>query len=100
MSPDRRAGVDENDRVRRQSAREVDVDTEAGPLRIGLWSDNWVLAWRRVGHESGEEVFDVFARGAEDLVSPLVGLGLSEKAARGLAGQLISERAAMDKDEE
>jgi alkylhydroperoxidase family enzyme len=85
--------------VRRQGAREVDVDTQAGPLRVRLWNDNWVLAWRRSGGEAVEEVFDVFARNPADLVSPLVGLGLTEQAAVELAQQLIAERAAMDQDE-
>jgi hypothetical protein len=86
--------------MQRHSTREVDVDTEAGSFRIGLWGDNWVLAWRRTGNdETAEEVFDVLAREAEDLVPPLAGLGLTEQAARGLADQLIAERAEMDKEE-
>jgi hypothetical protein len=48
--------------MRRHDRREVDLETEAGPLRVGLWRDKWVLAWRRDGSEELEEVFDVFAR--------------------------------------
>jgi len=77
----------------------VDVDSEAGPLRVALWRDSWVLAWRREGLEASEEVFDVFARGAEDLVPPLVHIGMSEQAAGTLAQELIAERAVMDREE-
>ena len=86
-------------RVRRHDRRLVDVDTEAGQLRIGLWSDGWVLAWRREGDETRAEVFDDFAPVAEDIVPPLVNLGIGDGAARRLAGELISERAAMDRAE-
>jgi hypothetical protein len=57
--------------MKRRSPREVDVETEAGSLRVGLWSDGWVLGWRRQGAEAVEEVFDVFAPDAEALVPPL-----------------------------
>jgi hypothetical protein len=69
--------------VRRHHRREVDLETEAGPLRVALWRDKWVLAWRRDGSEAVEEVFDVFARQAEDLVLPLVRIGMSEQPAQG-----------------
>ena len=65
-------------------------------MRLGLWADNWVIAWLREGGDAGDEVFDVFARTVEDLVRPLIELGLSEEAARGLAAELLAERAAMD----
>jgi hypothetical protein len=87
-----------NGPVRRHSAREVDVDTEAGTLRIGLWSDGWVLAMRRDGAQAGEEVFDVFARGPSDLVGPLIDVGISEPAAQRLAEELVEERASMDRE--
>ena len=61
--------------VRRRDDRQVDLETEAGPLRVALWRDRWVLAWRRDGSGAVEEVFDVFAREAEDLVPPLVRSG-------------------------
>ena len=90
-------------RVRRHNRREVDLETEAGPLRVGLWSDKWVLAWRRDGSEAVEEVFDVSAREAareaDDLVHPLVRIGMSGQAARALAVELIAERAMMDEEE-
>jgi hypothetical protein len=85
--------------VRRHNRREVDLETEAGPLRAGLWRDKWVLAWRLDGSEAVEEVFDVSAREAEDLVPPLVRIGMTEQAARALALELIAERAVMDEEE-
>jgi hypothetical protein len=74
----------------------VDVESDAGPLRVALWEDHWVLAWRREGSEPTEELFDVFADGAENLVPPLVHVGMTEQAARALANELIAERALMD----
>ena len=85
--------------MRRHNRRKVDLETEAGPLRVGLWRDKWVLAWRRDGSEELEEVFDVFARQAEDLVHPLVRIGMTEQPARALAAELIAERAVMDKED-
>ncbi len=86
--------------VRRHDRRQVDLETEAGPLRVALWRDKWVLAWRRDGSEAVEEVFDVFARQAEDLVPPLVRIGMSEQPAQALASELIAERAVMDEEDE
>ena len=86
--------------MRRHDRREVDVETEAGPLRVALWRDKWVLTSRRRGSEAIEELFDVFARAAEDLVPPLVRIGMAEQPARALADELIAERAVMDRDEE
>ena len=68
----------------------------AGAFRLGLWADEWVIAWRLDADDVGEEVFDVPARTAEDLVDPLIGLGIAEEAARRLAVELLAERAAMD----
>jgi hypothetical protein len=82
--------------MRRLGDRRVDVETDAGPLRFGLWADKWVIAWRRTEGATGEEVFDVFARTAEELVAPLVHHGFAEHAARELAEALVAERAAMD----
>jgi hypothetical protein len=86
--------------VRRHDHREVDLETEVGPLRVALWRDKWVLAWRRDGSEAVEEVFDVFAREAEDLVPPLVDIGMTAQPARALAVELIAERAVMDEEDE
>jgi hypothetical protein len=86
--------------VRRHDRREVDLETEAGPLRVALWRDKWVLAWRRDGSDAVEEVFDVFARQAEDLVLPLVRIGMTEQPAQALAAELIAERAVMDEEDE
>jgi hypothetical protein len=85
--------------VRRHNRREVDLETEVGPLRVGLWTDKWVLAWRLDASKAVEEVFDVSAREAEDLVPPLVRIGMTEQAARALALELIAERAVMDEEE-
>jgi len=85
--------------VRRHDHREVELETEAGPLRVGLWTDKWVIAWRLYDSEEAEEVFDVRAREAEDLVPPLVRIGMTEQAARALALELIAERAVMDEEE-
>ena len=85
--------------MRRHDHREVELETEAGPLRVGLWTDKWVIAWRLDGSEEAEEVFDVRAREAEDLVPPLVRIGMTEQAARALALELIAERAVMDEEE-
>jgi hypothetical protein len=84
----------------RHSPREVDLDTQAGPLRVGLWRDQWVLACRREGSKTLDEVFDVVAREPQDLMTPLVHIGITEQAARALAEELIAERAVMDKEEE
>jgi len=59
-----------------------------------------VLAWRRGGSEAVEEVFDVFARQADDLVLPLVRIGMSEQPAQALAAELIAERAVMDEEDD
>jgi hypothetical protein len=84
--------------IRRYENRIVDTESDAGPLRVALWRDKWVLAWRREGSETAEEVFDVFARYAEDLTPPLVHMGMTEKAAQVLANELIAERAVMDRE--
>jgi hypothetical protein len=86
--------------MRRHGGREVDLETEVGPLRVGLWSDQWVLAHRREGSEELDELFDVVAREPQDLVAPLVSTGMTEQAARALAEELIAERAVMDREEE
>ena len=86
--------------MRRHGGREVDLETEVGPLRVGLWSDQWVLAHRREGSEELDELFDVVAREPQDLVAPLVSTGMTEQAARALAEELIGERAVMDREEE
>ena len=67
---------------------------------MALWRDKWVLAWRRDGSDAVEEVFDVFARQAEDLVLPLVRIGMSEQPAQALAAELIAERAVMDEEDD
>ena len=87
-------------RVRRHDRREVDLETEAGPLRVALWRDKWVLVWRCDGSDTVAEVFDVFAREAEDLVAPFVRIGMTEQPARALVADLIAERVVMDEEEE
>jgi hypothetical protein len=57
------------------------------------------LAWRRDGSEAVEEVFDVFAREAEDLVPQLVRIGMTKQPARALAAELIAERAVMNEED-
>ncbi len=98
MSPSTRSPSGQNVCIRRYENRIVDTESDAGPLRVALWRDKWVLAWRREGSETAEEVFDVFARYAEDLTAPLVHLGITDQAARALANELIAERAVMDKE--
>ena len=68
----------------KRSHREVDLDSEVGPMRVGLWADRWVIGWLRQGEEPMRELFDVFAPSAEDLVGPLLA-GLSQAAAARLA---------------
>jgi hypothetical protein len=89
----------ENQGVKRHSAREVDLETDVGPLRIGLWSDGWVLAWRRKGADARDEVFDVYAADPEALAIPLRKLGMTEEAAHQLATELVAERAMMDRED-
>jgi hypothetical protein len=101
MSPngERPGAAGQNVCIRRYENRIVDTESDAGPLRVALWRDKWVLAWRREGSEAAEEVFDVFARRGEDLMPPLLDIGMTEQAARTLAEELIAERAVMDEEE-
>jgi hypothetical protein len=86
--------------MRRLGGRLIDIETPVGPLRVALWVDGWVLAWRREGTETTEEVVDVFARVDADLLPSLVRIGMTDEVAATLAEDLIAMRAVMDADGE